>query len=36
MNRLIIRCRQDLVAVQEIIWEVEPDSIIKTGIANDR
>ena len=29
----IIQYPQDIVAVQEIIWEVKPDLIIETGIA---
>lgn len=34
MARLIIQYSQDLVAVQEIIWEVKPDLIIETGVAH--
>ena len=33
MGRPIIQYPQDLVAVQEIIWEVKPDLIIETGVA---
>jgi cephalosporin hydroxylase len=35
MGRPIIQYPQDLVAVQEIIWEFKPKLIIETGIAND-
>jgi cephalosporin hydroxylase len=35
MGRPIIQYPQDLVVVQEIIWEVEPDLIIETGVADD-
>src|SRR6185369_12116079 len=34
MGRPIIQYPQDMVAVQEIIWEVKPDLIIETGIAH--
>ena len=34
MGRPIIQYPQDLVAVQEIIWEVKPDLIIETGVAH--
>lgn len=33
MGRPIIQYPQDLVAVQEKIWEVKPDLIIETGVA---
>ncbi|MEM9644692.1 MAG: CmcI family methyltransferase, partial [Planctomycetota bacterium] len=33
-GRPIIQYPQDMVAVQEIIWEVKPDLIIETGIAH--
>jgi cephalosporin hydroxylase len=33
MGRPIIQYPQDLVALQEIIWEVKPDLIIETGVA---
>ena len=34
MGRPIIQFPQDIVAMQEIIWEVKPDLIIETGIAH--
>jgi cephalosporin hydroxylase len=34
MGRPIIQFPQDLVAMQEIIWEVKPDLIIEMGIAH--
>ncbi|TQV79465.1 cephalosporin hydroxylase [Exilibacterium tricleocarpae] len=34
MGRPIIQYPQDIVAMQEIIWEVNPDLIIETGIAH--
>jgi cephalosporin hydroxylase len=34
MGRPIIQYPQDIVAMQEIIWEVQPDLIIETGIAH--
>ena len=34
MGRPIIQYPQDLVAVQEIIWNVKPDLIIETGVAH--
>jgi cephalosporin hydroxylase len=34
MGRPIIQFPQDLVAAQEIIWSVQPDLIIETGIAH--
>ena len=34
LSRPIIQYPQDIVAVQEIIWEVKPDLIIETGIAH--
>ncbi len=34
MGRPIIQAPQDLVALQEIIYEVQPDLIIETGIAH--
>jgi cephalosporin hydroxylase len=33
MGRPIIQVPQDMVAIQELIWEVRPDLIIETGIA---
>lgn len=34
MGRPIIQYPQDMIAVQQIIWEVQPDLIIETGIAH--
>lgn len=34
MGRPIIQYPQDLIALQEIIWEVKPDLIIETGVAH--
>jgi cephalosporin hydroxylase len=34
LNRPIIQYPQDIVAMQEIIWETKPDLIIETGIAH--
>ena len=34
MGRPIIQYPQDMVAVQELIWEVQPDVIVETGIAH--
>jgi hypothetical protein len=34
LGRPIIQYPQDIVAMQEIIWEVRPDLIIETGIAH--
>jgi cephalosporin hydroxylase len=34
MSRPIIQYPQDMVAMQELIWEVKPDLIIETGIAH--
>lgn len=34
LGRPIIQLPQDIVAIQEIIWEVKPDLIIETGIAH--
>ena len=34
MGRPVIQYPQDLMALQEIIWEVKPDLIIETGIAH--
>lgn len=34
MGRPIIQYPQDIVAIQEIIWQVKPDLIIETGIAH--
>jgi cephalosporin hydroxylase len=34
LGRPIIQYPQDIVAMQEIIWQVKPDLIIETGIAH--
>ncbi|MBI1280613.1 MAG: cephalosporin hydroxylase [Anaerolineaceae bacterium] len=34
MGRPIIQLPQDMVAMQEIIWKVQPDLIIETGVAH--
>ena len=34
MGRPIIQYPQDMIAMQEIIWEIKPDYIIETGIAH--
>ena len=34
LGRPIIQCPQDMVAMQELIWKVQPDLIIETGIAH--
>lgn len=34
LSRPIIQYPQDIVAVQELVWEVKPDLIIETGIAH--
>ena len=34
LGRPIIQYPQDMVAIQEIIWEIKPDLIIETGIAH--
>lgn len=34
MSRPIIQYPQDIVAMQELIWQVKPDLIIETGIAH--
>lgn len=34
LGRPIIQYPQDMIALQEIIWEVKPDIIIETGIAH--
>src|ERR1043166_4929395 len=34
MCRPIIQYPQDMIAMQEIIWQVKPDLIIETGIAH--
>ena len=34
LGRPIIQLPQDMVAVQELIWEIKPDLILETGIAH--
>jgi len=34
MDRPIIQYPQDMIAMQELVWEVKPDLIIETGIAH--
>ena len=34
LGRPIIQYPQDIVAVQEILWQVKPDLVIETGIAH--
>jgi cephalosporin hydroxylase len=34
LNRPIIQYPQDIVAMQELIWQVRPDLIVETGIAH--
>src|ERR1700745_1857620 len=34
MGRPIIQYPQDMIAMQEIIWDVKPDLIVETGIAH--
>src|SRR5260221_4259298 len=34
MGRPIIQYPQDMMAMQELIWEIRPDLIIETGIAH--
>lgn len=34
LSRPIIQYPQDIVAVQELIWQIQPDLIIETGIAH--
>src|ERR1700694_860131 len=34
LGRPIIQYPQDMIAMQEIIWEIKPDLIIETGIAH--
>lgn len=34
MGRPVIALPQDMIAMQEIIWEVKPDLIIETGVAH--
>src|SRR6478736_7046053 len=34
LGRPIIQYPQDIVAMQELIWQVQPDPIIETGIAH--
>ena len=34
MGRPIIQYPQDMIAMQELIWKIQPDLIIETGIAH--
>ncbi|MDX8378075.1 MAG: CmcI family methyltransferase, partial [Mariprofundales bacterium] len=34
LGRPIIQYPQDMVAMQELIWQIKPDLIIETGIAH--
>ena len=34
LGRPIIQYPQDMVAMQELIWKVQPDLIVETGIAH--
>lgn len=34
LGRPIIQLPQDMIAVQELIWEIKPDLIVETGIAH--
>jgi cephalosporin hydroxylase len=34
LGRPIIQFPQDIIAIQEIIWEIKPDLVIETGIAH--
>ena len=34
LGRPVIQYPQDIVAIQELIWEIKPDLIIETGIAH--
>lgn len=34
MGRPIIQYPQDMLAMQELIWSIQPDLIIETGIAH--
>jgi cephalosporin hydroxylase len=34
LGRPIIQCPQDIVAMQELIWTIQPDLIIETGVAH--
>lgn len=34
MGRPIIQYPQDIIAVQELVWEIKPDLIIETGVAH--
>ncbi|HPH56404.1 MAG TPA: CmcI family methyltransferase, partial [Smithella sp.] len=34
LSRPIIQYPQDIVAIQELVWQVKPDLIIETGIAH--
>src|SRR5437868_2312346 len=34
MGRPVIQYPQDMIAMQELIWQIQPDLIIETGIAH--
>jgi cephalosporin hydroxylase len=34
LGRPIIQFPQDIIAMQELIWQIKPDLIIETGIAH--
>src|SRR3990172_1776723 len=34
LGRPIIQYPQDIVAIQEILWQVKPDLVVETGIAH--
>ena len=34
LGRPVIQYPQDMIAMQELIWQVKPDLIIETGIAH--
>src|SRR5436305_15133921 len=34
MGRPIIQYPQDIIAMQELIWDIKPDLVIETGIAH--
>jgi cephalosporin hydroxylase len=34
MGRPIIQFPQDMVAIQELIWQIRPDLLIETGVAH--
>ena len=34
MGRPVIQYPQDMIAMQELLWEIKPDLVIETGIAH--